>query len=168
MLHTLLHFWAYMPVLWALSVRRDSRGCQHPAPPCRPPQAAASSRCPSLSAPSCSLQDLPPATLSTHAFPHQTGPNSGCGAFSCLQAVLEDSFALSTEITWGIADPFPGYRRAVSPAVRPILVSHPDSSIYHSLAGTPVCLHGGLERPWCPECALCVCKNRAGVQLPAG
>lgn len=94
--------------------------------------------------------------------------NSGCDAFSFLQAVLENSFALSTEVTWGTADPFPGYDCAVSQAVGPSSVSRPDSSISRSPAGTRLCLHGGLEHPWCPRCAMCICKNRAGVHLPVG
>lgn len=47
------------------------------------------------------------------------------------------------------------------------LVSHPDSLVAQSPAGTQVCLHGGLEYPWCPQCAVSVYKSRAGVQLSA-
>lgn len=75
---------------------------------------------------------FPPAAVSMDAFPHQTRPNPGCGAFSCLQAVLENSFILSTEITWGIADPFPGYHHAASQAVGPGSVSHPGFSVSHT------------------------------------
>jgi len=78
----------------ALRVRRDSWGCQHPTPRADP----------SLSAPSCFPQGLPPAAVSVDAFPHQTRANSGCGAFSCSQAVLENSFALPAEVAQGIAD----------------------------------------------------------------
>lgn len=134
----------------------DFRGCQHLSPLCRPPQAAASSWCLSLSAPSCCLQDLPPAAVSMDAFPHQTRADSGCGAFSCLQAVLENSFALSSEITWGVADPFPGYHCAVSQDVSAQLgltsrlpcIPEPsrDSGVFAGRTGVP------LVPPECCEC----------------
>lgn len=151
-----IHGYIFGFVSWALCVQEDSWGCQHPTPPWRPPQAAASSRCPSLSALSCCLQDLPPAAVSMDAFPRKTRANSGCAFFCCLQAVLENSFASSAEITWGIADPFPGYHRAASQAVARSSISHPDSPASHSPVGTQVCLRGGPEHPWCPQRAVCL------------
>lgn len=105
-------FWIVM-LSFGHCVSRGFLGCQHPSPLCRPPQAAAPSWCLFLSALSCCLQDLPPAAVSMDAFPHQTRADSGCGAFSCLQAVLENSLPLSSEITCGVTDSFPGYHCAV-------------------------------------------------------
>lgn len=157
-------FWIVMLSFGYCVPKRDFWGCQHPSPLFRPPQAAASSWCPSLSALSCCLQDLPPAAVSMDAFPHQTRADSGCGAFSCLQAVLENSLALSSEITWGVTIPSLGTTMLSAKT----WVSHPDSPVSHSPVGTQECLHGGLEYPWCPQCAVSVRENRAGVQLPVG
>lgn len=143
-------------------------GCQHPNPLRRPPQAAASSWFLFLGALSCCLQDLPPAAVSMDAFPHQTRADSGCGAFSCLQAALENSLALSSEIIWGVTDSFLGTSVLSAKMWVLSLVSHPDSPVSHSPVRTQVCLHGGLEYPWCLQHALSVCENRAGVQLPVG
>lgn len=95
-------------VLWALCVQGIFGAVNIQAP------YVDSSWCLSLGALSCCLQDLLLAAVSMDAFPHQTHADSGCAAFSCLQAVLENSLAPSSEITWAVTDSFPGYHCAVS------------------------------------------------------
>lgn len=112
---------------------------------------------------SCCLQDLPPAAVPMDVFPHQPRADSACGAFSCLQAVLENSSALSVRSLGESLIPSLGTTALSAKMWVLSLVSHPDSPVSHSPVGTQVCLRGGLEYPWCPQCAVSVCENRAGV-----
>lgn len=148
-----------MAVLWALCVQKDSQGCQHPTPSVQNPSGCSTQPVP---IPQRSLLLSAGFAVSMDAFLHQTCAGSGSGAFSCWQAVLENSFILSTKITWGVADPFPGYHYAVSPSS----VSHAGSSLTHGLVG-PECVYMGKQNIHGAQCAMCGCKNRAGLQLPA-
>lgn len=138
-------------------VSRGILGAVTTQAPHRPPQAAASSLCLSLSAQSCAPRDLPPAAVSMGAFPHQTPAHSSCGAVSCLQTALENSFTLMPEIAWGMLIPSLG--TTVLSAW-----SHIQTPPYLTAQWGPGCVcTEDMEYPWCPHCAPCVCGNRAAA-----
>lgn len=78
----------------------------------------------------------------------ESAANSLCIVCSCLQAVLENSLALTTGIALGISDPRASLH--CQPSARPSSAPHPASPSPHTPVGTPVLVAQCAGVYWVP------------------